>query len=153
MPKDINDQNEFSEDIQSPSVGDFDYYNTVDSTIQKLTNRTFWLKNQIETALHTVSVSGGLVDFDFDNGRHQKITLTDDLVMGQIENMSEGDVLLININQDSTGGHSVTIPTSANILFESGSTPSFTTTSAAFDILEVTSFDGKLLGRVYVNWS
>lgn len=45
MPKTIIDQESFDENIQVPIVGERDYAGVVESTTQKLANRTLWLKN------------------------------------------------------------------------------------------------------------
>lgn len=82
--------------------------------------------------LATVSSSSGTATFNFENGNHQQITLTENTTFAFSNPPASGIVgaMMLYVTQNGTGGYTVTWPSAVKF---SGATPVQTTTANRTD--------------------
>ena len=101
------------------------------------------LKDYAEEIPAAVTISSGAITLDFEDGNHAEVVLTENITTITISNApASGTVgmLVFYIEQDGTGGRTVTFPSS--IKFAGGTAPVITTTASRTDILVFITRDG-----------
>ncbi len=96
----------------------------------------------------TITSSSGSATIDWRNGNKATITLAEDVTL-TFTNPSYSCNLVLKVVQDSTGGHSLTLPTGIKW---SGGAPTLTTTANAVDIISFL-YDGTYYGIASLNFS
>lgn len=74
-------------------------------------NRNDWGKQQYFGSVELLADSSDEVDWDLDNAQVAYLELTDDFTLNNPTNFKAGSTYILEVQQDGTGGHSLTFDT------------------------------------------
>lgn len=110
-----------------------------------------------ETAYSVGNVSG-VVDIDYDEGHWQYATVTGDITelnLNALPSSGEGAWLTLELIQDGTGGHTLTLGSGSDYQTAGGAGVTLSTAAGARDFLHFTTRDSgtTVFVRLEANWS